>query len=201
MNRDARAPRYPPRSTRLGALFVIVIATAGLSLAACGTTHTPNVAGVGTTTLTPSTGNGVAGDAGAFAFAQCMQTRGVSNFPEPNSSGIFPKETPEQLGVTESRFRSTQRACDHFLPNGGNGPSESEIQHVTELGLEFARCMRAHGVDLPDPGSDGRIPDPATVGINQGSPLFQAGNQACGKYRPPYMPTNAQYNAYARSQG
>ncbi|HXC18787.1 MAG TPA: hypothetical protein VNT80_02655 [Acidimicrobiales bacterium] len=198
MIRDARPVR--PKSVRRG-LLVIVAALAGLSLAACGATHTPNVAGVGTTTLAPSTGNGVASNAGAFAFAQCMQTRGVSNFPEPNSRGIFPKETPEQLGVTESKYRSTQRACDHFLPNGGNGPSAAEIQHVTELGLEFARCMRAHGVDLPDPGSDGRIPDPATVGIDQGSPLFQAGNQACGKYRPPYMPTNAQYNAYARSQG
>ena len=37
-------------------------------------------------------------------------------------------------------------------------------------GLRFAQCMRTHGVTLPDPDSSGRIPDPATVGINQGSP-------------------------------
>ncbi len=61
--------------------------------------------------------------------------------------------------------------------------------------------MRTHGVALPDPDSSGRIPDPASVGINQGSPQFEAANQACGKYRPPYMPSNAQYNAYAQTQG
>ena len=130
-----------------------------------------------------------------------MQSHGVPNFPEPNSSGVFAKETPEQLGVTVSKYQSTDRACGHLLANGGNGPTEAELQHVKELGLEFANCMRAHGVNLPDPGSDGRIPDPATVGINQGSPLFQEGNTACARFRPPYMPSNAQYNAYARSSG
>jgi hypothetical protein len=46
-----------------------------------------------------------------------------------------------------------------------------------------------------------RIPDPAAGGIDQGSPKFQAANQACGKYRPPYMPSNAEYNAYVRTHG
>jgi hypothetical protein len=62
--------------------------------------------------------------------------------------------------------------------------------------------VRAHDVpNFPDPGRDGRIPDPATLGINQGSPKFEAANKACGKYRPPYMPSNAAYNAYARAHG
>jgi hypothetical protein len=92
-------------------------------------------------------------------------------------------------------------ACEHLLPNGGSGPSQAQIAHVKALSLRFAECVRAHGVPLPDPDSTGRIPDPASVGINQGSPKFEAANQACGKYRPPYMPSNAQYNAYARSTG
>jgi hypothetical protein len=69
------------------------------------------------------------------------------------------------------------------------------------LGLKFAQCMRSYGVALPDPDSSGRIPDPASVGIDQGSPQFEAANQACAKYRPPYIPSNAQYNAYAQAQG
>ena len=41
--------------------------------------------------------------------------------------------------------------------------------------LRFSECVRDHGVpSFPDPGSDGRIPDPATAGINQGSPKFEA---------------------------
>ena len=180
-------------------MLLIAIATTGLVLSACGASPSPNVV---TTTTAPSIGgNGGGGDAGAFAFVQCMHSGGVSNFPEPNSSGAFPKETPEQLGVSVSKYRSADQSCAHLLPNGNNGPTPAQQQYEKELGLEFAHCMRRHGVNLPDPGSDGRIPDPSTVGINQGSPLFQAGNNACARFRPPYMPSNAQYNAYVRSNG
>jgi hypothetical protein len=135
------------------------------------------------------------------AFAACVRSNGVTNYPDPDSSGVIPKETPQQLGVSSSQLQSAQHACQHLLPNGGNGPNAAELQQMRAQGLQFAQCMRNHHVALPDPGSDGRIPDPATVGIDQGSPLFEAANQACGKYRPPYMPSNAQYNAYARTQG
>src|ERR1700722_22408 len=198
MNRDGVEFR-PTRPSRAGGgVLLVALATTGLLLSACGASPSPNV----TTTTAPSTsGNGGGSDAGACAFTQCMHSGGVSNFAEPNSSGVFPKETPEQLGVSVSKYRSADQACAHLLPNGNNGPTPAQQQYEKELGLEFARCMRSHGVSLPDPGSDGRIPDPTTVGINQGSPLFQAGNNACAKYRPPYMPSNAQYNAYVRSSG
>jgi hypothetical protein len=130
-----------------------------------------------------------------------MRSNGVANYPDPNNSGVTPKESSQQLGVTTAKFQSAENACQHLLPNGGNGPNQAQIQEVRAQGLRFAQCMRNHGVALPDPASDGRIPDPATVGINQGSPRFEAANEACGKYRPPYMPSNAQYNAYARTQG
>ncbi|HEY4412455.1 MAG TPA: hypothetical protein VGN06_05610 [Gaiellaceae bacterium] len=147
-------------------------------------------------------GGSPAGQAGTAAngFAQCMRSNGVPNFPDPDRSGAIPKESLQQLGVTSSRFQSAQSACRHLLPNGGSGPTAAQVQQVRVLSLRFSQCVRAHGVPtFPDPDSSGRIPDPATVGINQGSPKFEAANQACGKYRPPYMPTNAAYNAYARA--
>ncbi len=115
---------------------------------------------------------------------------GVTNYPDPNSSGVIPKESSQELGVTQFEVPvGSARWCQHLLPNGGNGPNQAQLQRVKAQGLRFAQCMRTHGVALPDPGSDGRIPDPATVGINQGSPQFEAANQACGKYRPPDMPS------------
>jgi len=141
---------------------------------------------------------------GAFAFAHCMRTNGVPNWPDPNSSGAFDKSklTSQRLGAGSSRVQAAQRACSHLLPNGGAGPTPAQVQQVKAEGLRFSRCVRSHGVpSFPDPGSDGRIPDPASVGIDQGSPKFEAANQACGKYRPPYMPSNAAYNAYARTHG
>ena len=130
-----------------------------------------------------------------------MRSHGVPSYPDPTRSGLV-KETPQQLGVSTSQFQRAQRACRHLLPNGGQPPNQAQRQQVRAQALQFAQCVRTHGVpNFPDPASDGRIPDPAAVGIDQGSPKFEAANQACGKYRPPYMPSNAAYNAWARTHG
>jgi hypothetical protein len=131
-----------------------------------------------------------------------MRSNGVSQYPDPDSSGHLVKESLQQLGVSSSTFQSAQSACRHLLPNGGSGPTAAQVQQERAQALSFSQCVRAHGVpNFPDPDSTGRIPDPATVGIDQGSPKFETANRACGKYRPPYMPTNAAYNAYARTHG
>ena len=131
-----------------------------------------------------------------------MRTNGVARYPDPASSGRLVKESLLQLGVSGARFQLAQTTCRHLLPNGGSPPSAAQAQHVREMSLQFSQCVRAHGVpDFPDPDSMGRIPDPASVGIDQGAPKFEAANQACGKYRPPYMPSNSAYEAWARTHG
>ena len=157
-------------------------------------------AGCGGSPAAPSSSS----SSGAVAFAQCMRSHQVPNWPDPTSSGVFDKSklTSQQLGASESKVQAAQTACNHLLPAGGSGPNAARLQLERAQGLAFAGCVRSHGVpNFPDPDSTGRIPDPATVGIDQGSPKFQAANRACGKYRPPYMPSNAAYNAYARTHG
>jgi hypothetical protein len=191
-----------PTCLRPSRLVVLLVLTS-LALAACGAPGSPGVANGGsiTSTTVGANGGGTAPGSSELAFSQCMRSNDIPNFPDPSSAGVIPKKSLQQLGVSESRFQRAQGACRHLLPNGGSGPSQAQVAQVTALGLQFALCMRSHGVPLPDPDSSGRIPDPATVGITQGSPKFEAANQACGKYRPPYMPSNAQYNAYVRSLG
>jgi hypothetical protein len=127
-----------------------------------------------------------------------MRSNGVSSFPDP-AGGTIPKESLEQLGVSSARFQSAQSACRHLLPNGGRPPSQSEQDQARAEAVRFAHCVRAHGVaNFPDPGSDGRIPE-AWPGVDQGSPKFEAANDACARYRPPYVPSNAAYNAWARA--
>ena len=166
----------------------LIIATAGFVVlaAACGGSQRNDAAPLGST--------------GAVAFSGCMRANGVPNWPDPDAGGHIPKVSLQQLGVSSSRVASAQGACRHLLPNGGQPPSQAQVQQVKAEGLQFAQCVRAHGVpSFPDPGGDGRIPDPATVGIDQGSPRFQAANRACGRYRPPYMPSNADYEAWVRT--
>jgi hypothetical protein len=197
----------PPATAPTPAAVAAIIVTAALGLlaAGCGGSPGSHVAQLGSTTMqsssssNPSAASALQTD--EVAFAHCMRSHGVSRYPDPTRSGLV-KEGLQQLGVTSSRFQSASSDCNHLLPNGGSGRSPAQVQQVRALSLEFAQCVRRHGVpNMPDPDTDGRIPDPATVGINQGSPKFEAANQACRKYRPPYMPSNAAYNAYARAHG
>lgn len=194
-----------------GRIAAATVAAAGLALlaAACGGSPGGHVAQLGSTATQTSASSSDASAAsarqnGAVAFARCMRSHRVPNWPDPNSSGVFDKSklTLQPLGVSSSRLQAAQSACNHLLPNGGSGPNPAQVQQMRAQGLMFSRCVRSHGVpSFPDPGSDGRIPDPASVGIDQGSPKFQAANQACRKYRPPYIPSNAAYDAYARTHG
>jgi hypothetical protein len=64
---------------------------------------------------------------------------------------------------------------------GGASPSPSG----TNLGLELARCMRAHGItNFPDPSASGAIQLAPGSGLNPQSPAFQAAQAACKKYAP-----------------
>jgi hypothetical protein len=192
-----------PRALRLAPVLAGLV---GLSLltAACGGSPGSHVAQLGSTTTRSSSSSDSPASAqenGELAFAGCMRSHGVPNYPDPTRSGLV-KESLQQLGVSGSRFQAASSDCNHLLPSGGNGRSPAQVQQVRAQSLQFAQCVRSHDLpNFPDPGSDGRIPDPATVGINQGSPKFEAANQACRKFRPPYMPSNAAYNSYARTQG
>lgn len=187
---------------------LLVVAGVLLTAAGCGGgSNGSHVADLGSTT-TETTATDASRPAAstlqtdAIAFSGCMRSHGVASFPDPASGGGIPKVGLQQLGVSAARFQAAQRACRHLLPNGGNGPSAAQVREARAQALSYAECVRNHGVpNFPDPASDGRIPDPATVGINQGSPKFEAANQACGRYRPPYMPSNAAYNNWVRSQG
>jgi hypothetical protein len=183
---------------------VVIVATAGLALpaAGCGGSAGSHVAQLGTTAAASTSVQAAAAQgSGPLAFSRCMRSHGVPEFPDPNSSGGIPKESLEQLGVSSARFQSAQVACRQLLLNGGRPPDQAEQQQVEANALKFSQCVRRHGVrNFPDPDRTGRIPDPASVGIDQGSPRFQAANQACRAYRPPYMPSNSAYNAYARTQ-
>ncbi|HEY3924398.1 MAG TPA: hypothetical protein VGL75_07540 [Acidothermaceae bacterium] len=137
-----------------------------------------------------------ASQTGAVGFAQCMRAHGVQNWPDPNSSGEFDKTkvTTQQLKVSSTELQVAQTACQSLLPPASATQQRANVAQA----LQFSQCVRAHGVaNFPDPDGSGRIPDPATAGINQGSPQFQAANVACAQYRPPYIPSNEAYLAYA----
>jgi hypothetical protein len=152
-----------------------IIAAAGLA-AACGGAPASDVAQLGATTTQP------------LAFSHCMRSKGVSNFPDPSSSGVWPKSEVE-LAAGNPRFQAATEACGHLLPDGGPGvsPSPAVVQQIQIDMAKFARCMRSHGVpNWPDPTLDrGRaIFDPEAAGVDTNSPQIGAKLHDCERVFP-----------------
>ena len=149
-----------------------VIAVAALSLLAAG-------CGGGSSTAAARRRPG----AERLAYAQCMHSHGVPNFPDPTSSGEIPKDKIVPL-VGTPQFQAAQSACQHVMPASGLGPEEPAVPTRTRLAdaLAFARCMRARGfTSFPDPTNQGQLtPQMVTAaGIDLHQPSLLRAGLAC----------------------
>ena len=128
---------------------VVAVAAFSLLAAGCGGGGSPGVASVASSTTTATT----APQNRAVAFARCMRSNRVPNYPDVG------KPTPQQLGISESQYNAAVSACGHLLPHGGVA-QETAQQKRTRLAdeLSFAGCMRSHGVTrFPDPTAQGDL--------------------------------------------
>jgi hypothetical protein len=115
-----------------------------------------------------------------LAVAQCMRSHGVPKFPDPPANGNFPSVSPDILGVSTSVFQSALNACRHLAPDAAP-PSRAQHQQMLSKLLQFARCMRSHGVPtFPDPDSVGLRVDPSVNHL----PHYQTAYQACKSLLP-----------------
>jgi hypothetical protein len=147
-----RLPWTARSSAVLIALALLAAACGGSPSSSSGSDGPPRAEGSARSSASPS----------PLAFSACMRSRGVSNFPDPDSSGAIPKVSPQQLGVSTSRFQQAQRACADLLQ-----PSDAEVQQTLDGMRDFAQCMRSHEVsNWPDPTTD-----------NDGQPVFDLRGQ------------------------
>jgi hypothetical protein len=178
--------------------------TAGIVLlaTACGAGSSDNSAGSSNTpaasssTAASSAGSGGSSNTGGstqaqqnLAFAQCMRSDGVTDFPDPGSNGHF--GTISAQLEDSPRFGTGFNACKHLLPAGG---VTKEQQDFSDL-LKFAQCMHAHGVPSypePDPNAspysvlapNASVDELKVAGINPNSPVVSAALQACERLNP-----------------
>ena len=177
----------PPRWRRLADRTSGLLAAAGIVvvLAGCGGTSPPGVASTGSTAAATARAAPVTGPKSAVAFAACMRSHAVPEFPDPGSNG----HTSLGNGIDPSspQFQAAQKACQSLLPSGGSSlatqaASGSISPEKQAQLLRFARCMRGHGVpNYPDPTSQGIALSPS---VDPKSPQFQAATQACSKLAP-----------------
>jgi hypothetical protein len=157
--------RFPPH---LAAALV-----AGLALAGCGAEEAA--------TAGSDDRRQQAQDA-QLAFAKCMREQGVDMpDPSPDERGLR-LVAPE--GVSPEQMREAQEACRHHL-EAIEPPelSEEQQEEFKEAALAHARCMREHGIDMPDPtfgeGGGARIRIGPGSGIDPDSPEFREAQEAC----------------------
>ncbi len=95
-------------------------------------------------------------------FARCMREHGI-DMPDPQTSsdgGGIAITLDEDVEPEE--MEAAQQACRPIMDEAFGEmepPSPEEMEAAQERMLEHARCMREHGVDMPDPVIDaaGRI--------------------------------------------
>ena len=162
-----------PRRARppSGRAATVLIATAALVLLAAACGGTPSSTGAG---RSPSAGKATSSPS-AVAYSRCMRSHGVPDFPDPGSSGI-PKVSPQQLGVASSRWQAAQSSCAQLLR-----PTQHQARQILTGMLNFALCMRSHGVpNWPDPTTGGNgQPEFDIPGIDPGSPRISDTADEC----------------------
>ena len=164
MNENSgRLSRPPLRRARM---LAAVIAMAGVAmLAGCS--------GGSSTTVGGSTQY-----AKAVAYAQCIRSHGVPSYPDPDSQGHFPPLQVGRNGVSQQAAQSAENACRSLNP-GGSQDSAQQQGKLTRA-LNFAKCMRAHGVpNFPDPANTNSGIGYDLSGLDTNSPQYQSAQQAC----------------------
>lgn len=130
------------KSRYITALLLAVPLIAGLS--ACGTTETRS---------TPDSQKDQTQTFDSFeeyqlAFAKCMRGKGI-DMEDPNANG-------QEITKDDGGFMEAAEACQSEIGkpparegdsgNQGNSNDALRAEH-----LEIAKCLREHGVDVPDP--------------------------------------------------
>ena len=142
----------------------------------------------------------------ALQFAKCMREHGI-DMPDPvtqegdggSGGGVMinvgggdgaPKIDPKDM-------EAANKECEHFMKDAAasfDPPSPEDLEKMKEQALAFSKCMREHGIDMPDPqfGDNGTFTVGLAVGpdnsSNSGPPPvdfnskdFQAASEACGQ--------------------
>jgi hypothetical protein len=152
----------------------------------------PLAAGCGSNGPSGTTGpSGQAGQnkdvAAAYAYARCMRSHGVPNFPDPhvsisgNHGSVGFAVNPSETG--SPKFGSAQKACSKVLPPPASAGQERAQQQAEKRNLlAFAQCLRANGIhDFPDPNAQGQLPLPTVIaaGVDLHSRQLLDAAQAC----------------------
>ncbi len=176
-----RRPRYP-WLIAIPMLMLAVGATTGCS-GSTKDTGIPSATGGAATGPSPRpTGSVDAAEQGR-RFAQCMRDNGI-DMEDPDGNGGGGMRSLRGKNIDKDKLDKALQACRSLTPNGGQGQA-LDPQEQEKL-RQWARCMRDHGVDVPDPDPNNPSSLLGTLLFSSADPKFQAAFTACqDKFVPP----------------
>jgi hypothetical protein len=163
---------------------ILASAVSGVALltAACGGSSTTSAGLPSLQTIT----------AQALAYAKCMRSHGVPNFPDPTvqdtarSKGVgfnLAANGPGAIDTSSPVYRSANKAC--VKATGFGHITQAQLQQGMNALLKFAECMRSHGItNFPDPFENSHQIGFNTAGLDQNSARFKAASKACSYLLP-----------------
>lgn len=171
---------------------------AALTVGACsgepvssGVATLPSVAATqrpgATTTPDTPTPSGAGSFAALVAYAACMRSHGVPNFPDPMQRNGFIGFRIQGMNMNAPTFVAADQTCKRLLragPASGGAHAGTNSQRA----VEWAACIRAHGEpNFPDPTfADGQAQvDLTGTGITADAPQFTAAMKACASLEVP----------------
>ena len=103
-------------------------------------------------------------------FAECMRENGV-DVPDPQAGEPGVMFHLREGDEDSASFREAEEACRKHLEAARPELSEEQEEEFRDGALEFAQCMREHGIDFPDPsfGPNGQV----QMGPRDGPPPFE----------------------------
>lgn len=124
-------------------------------------------------------------------FAECMRENGIEDFPDPQIDedggiqiGVGAADGGPPTDEDRQALEDAMAACEDLLPQG-EGPgdiSEEEQAAAQDAAIEFAECMREHGIEeFPDPefSDDGGILQEIGEEVDPTSDEFREAEDAC----------------------
>ena len=202
-------PRLSPTLAAAPRALALLVATLALVACAGGPTASDGVVSLASPTPVPTGSTApeesVDPEVAMEAFTKCMKEHGVDVFvavagidgggsvgngPVTNqhTANGDPQSGPKQLDP--KAMEEADKACRDLLPSGMIGdPSATMDPAVADQMLAFAKCMREHGIDFPDPKFEGggvsvSLGENGEGGIVPSSDEFQAAQEACGSELP-----------------
>ena len=115
-------------------------------------------------------------------YARCMRQHGV-DMPDPKFDGGGAVIRAGSKGMTPEQMRAAEQACAKYQKQIKPPAMPKEQQEkFKQQALKNARCMREHGIDMPDPqfGPNGEVQQRIGGNIEPTDQRFQEAQKACG---------------------